>query len=39
VVRRLAAEVAMDFPGSGFCYELEAEIEKLEALEQQRQPG
>jgi hypothetical protein len=33
VARRFAAEVAMDFPESGFRYELPAEIEKLEALE------
>ena len=34
VAQRFASKVAMDFPASGFCYELQAELEKLEALEQ-----
>jgi PAS domain S-box-containing protein len=33
VAQRFASKVAMDFPPGGFCYELQAELEKLEALE------
>ena len=33
VAQRFASKVAMDFPASGFCYELQVEIEKLEARE------
>jgi two-component sensor histidine kinase len=35
VAQRFASKVAMNFPASGFCYELRAELGKLEALEQQ----
>jgi hypothetical protein len=33
VAQRFASKVAMDFPASGFCYELQVELEKLGALE------
>ena len=33
VAQRFASKVVMEFPESGFCYELEVEIEKLDALE------
>ena len=33
VAQRFASKVVMDFPTGGFCYELQAELEKLEALE------
>jgi PAS domain S-box-containing protein len=33
VAQRFASKVVMEFPESGFCYELEAELEKLDALE------
>jgi PAS domain S-box-containing protein len=33
VAQRFASKVVMEFPASGFCYELQTELEKLDALE------